>query len=127
MGGWCLSARNFKASVRPAGITTIGITSVQLAIFEGMFDFLSALAYYRAKVPYGQVMILNSVAHIRMVREKIILGDYHTIRLYLDQDLAGRKATKDLLTLKNTIDCSDVFSPAKDFAEWHEAKCREKS
>lgn len=120
MGGWCLRTHNFKTCVQPAGITHIGLASDQIAIFEGMFDFLAALAYYQKGTPRGQVIILNSVAHIQAAMEKINNKNYQNIRLYLDNDDAGRKATENLLVLKNAIDCSSVFSPAKDFAEWHE-------
>lgn len=123
-GGWCLRARNFKASVRPAGLTTLGKASEYLAVFEGMFDFLAALVYYRATAPKGQVVVLNGINNIPAVTEKISAGNYQCIRLYLDNDQGGRQATQRLLSLKNTMDCSALFSPAKDFAELVEAAVR---
>jgi len=123
-GGWCLRAQKFKACVRPATITTIGTQCDRLAVFEGMFDFLAALSHYHKTAPQGQVIILNSVAHLHSVAEKIKAANYQTVKLYLDSDQAGRQATQQLLSLKNTVDYSTVFHPAKDFAEWHEAGCK---
>jgi hypothetical protein len=123
-GGWCLRAPNFKACVRPAGITTIGTHCDRLAVFEGMFDFLAALSHYCRAAPRSQVIILNSVAHLHRVAEMINGANYQTVRLYLDNDQAGRQATQQLLSLKNTVDASSVFYPAKDFAQWYEAGCK---
>lgn len=120
-GGWCLRAAYFKACVRPAGITTVGGAAERLAVFEGMFDFLAALSHYRKTAPQGQVIILNSVAHLHHAVEMIKAGQYQSVRLYLDNDQAGRQAAQQLLALKKTIDCSVLYSPAKDFAEWYEA------
>lgn len=124
-GGWCLRAQDFKACVSPASITTLGKSGEYLTVFEGMFDLLSALAYYRASAPNSQVVVLNGLAHTQIIAEKIKYGTYRCIRLYLDRDHAGKRATQELLVLKNTVDCSEVFSPAKDFAEWYEAKVKE--
>ena len=125
-GGWCLRARNFKASISPTGITTIGANNQCLAIFEGMFDFLAALAHYQTTSPRGQAIILNSINHAHIAARKINDGNYRSIKLYLDNDLAGKQTTLKLLTLKNTRDCSSVFTPAKDFAKWYEAGAKGK-
>jgi DNA primase len=119
-GGWCLRAKGFKASVRPAGITTIGRNSRSLAVFEGVFDLIAAISYYKAIAPKGQAVILNSISNLHLVTEKIQRENYQSIKLYLDNDSAGRQATRQLLLLKNTQDCSAIFSPAKDFAEFYE-------
>lgn len=123
-GGWCLRAQNFKACVRPASITTIGRVCERLAVFEGMFDFLAALAHYRKFAPQGQVVILNSVAHLHILEDKIKHANYQSIRLFLDNDSAGKQATQRLLAFKNTADYSVIFRPAKDFADWHEARMK---
>jgi DNA primase len=119
-GGWSLRAKDFKASVRPAAITTVGGNNQSLAIFEGMFDFLAALAYYQIPSPRGQVIILNGVNFTHFAIQKINGGNYRSIKLFLDNDLAGRKATQQLLALKNTKDCSAIFGSAKDFAQFYE-------
>ena len=125
LGGWCLRAHHFKASLRPTGITTIGFNNLSLAIFEGVFDFLAAISYYKAIAPRGQVIILNSISNLHFVAEKIRQVNYQSIRLYLDNDSAGRQATQQLLVLKNSQDCSALFSPAKDFAQWYEDGVKE--
>jgi DNA primase len=124
-GGWCLRTHNFKAFLAPAGITTIGSNNRSLAVFEGIFDFLSSLSHYRVMAAHGQVVILNSVNHAHIVANKLQQGSYQSVKLYLDNDAAGRRATQYLLTLPNTVDCSDLFSPAKDFAQWYENVVKE--
>lgn len=124
-GGWCLRARDFKASLPPTGITTIGTNNECLAIFEGIFDFLAALAHFQASAPRGQVIILNTINHAHLAAQIINQRNYRSIRLYLDNDHAGRVTTQKLLALKNTLDCSSLFSPAKDFAQWYESAVKE--
>lgn len=121
LGGWCLRSPNFKASLRPTGITSIGNNHQSLAVFEGVFDFLAAISYYRVIAPRGQVVILNSICNLRLAIDKIQRENYQSIKLYLDNDSAGRLATEQLLALKNTQDCSSLFYPAKDLAQWYEA------
>jgi hypothetical protein len=123
-GGWSLRAKDFKASVPPAGITSIGGNNHSLALFEGMFDFLAALAHYQRTSPRGQVIILNGVNHSHFALEKINAGNYRFIKLYLDNDPAGRQTALKFLALKNALDCSSLFSPAKDFAQWYEDRWR---
>jgi hypothetical protein len=123
-GGWCLRANNFKATVSPAGITTVGSSSNYLAILEGMFDFLAGLSHFHAIRPQGQVVILNSVNHAHNFMAKIGEKNYQSVKLYLDNDDAGRKTTQYFLTLKNSQDCSAIFYPAKDFAEFHQVAAK---
>jgi hypothetical protein len=124
-GGWCLRANNFKASISPVGITTIGSSNNCLAIFEGMFDFLAGLSHFHAIRPRGQVVILNSVNQALIVMAKIGVKNYQSIKLYLDNDDAGKKTTQYFLILKNSQDCSPIFYPAKDFAEFHQVASKQ--
>lgn len=124
-GGWCLRAKNFKASLPPTGTTTIGSYNSCLAIFEGMFDFLAALSYFRTASPRGQVIVLNSVNHAHYALRKVEDNSYNCVKLFLDSDLAGRRAALQFMDLKNVQNCSKIFSPAKDFAAFYEHQSQE--
>lgn len=123
--GWCLRAKNFKASLPPTGTTTIGSDNSCLAIFEGMFDFLAALSYFRTASPRGQVIVLNSVIHVQHALKKVVDNRYRCIKLFLDNDQAGRSAARQFMSFKNVRDCSTIFRPAKDFAAFYEHQSQE--
>lgn len=101
-----------------AGITTIKSANTQsLAIFEGHFDFLSAMEYYGYNTPTNTVIILNSVSNLKQAFPLIL--ETNKINLYLDNDTAGRKAMGAIkATGKTIIDHSNIYANYKDFNEF---------
>ena len=61
----------FKGTVGTKDITYLpNPERLDAAVFEGSFDFLSALAYYKHDRPQSNVLVLNSVSLIdRAIRE----------------------------------------------------------
>jgi hypothetical protein len=84
----------FKGSSSPKAITTIPGTSNALHIFEGFFNFLSALEYYQTTKPAGTGIILNSVSNMEPVINT--LEQYQNVNLYLDNDRAGELAAETI-------------------------------
>ena len=101
-----------------AGITTIKSANTQsLAIFEGYFDYLSAMVYYRRNVPTNTVIILNSVSNLKQAFPLIL--EATKINLYLDNDTAGRKAMEAIKAIgKTVIDYSSIYANHNDFNEF---------
>lgn len=103
----------------PAYFTTIsGKWNDQLNIFEGVFDFLSALVYFKTETPKLDCLILNSIAHLHSF--KPLLENYSRINLFLDRDQAGMK-TAQLIheNHKNVVDYSGKIYPHhKDFNDF---------
>jgi hypothetical protein len=92
-------------------ITTFTLEdSNRLNLFEGFFDFLSFMTYYKLfKLPINCV-VLNSTSMI----ERIIplLDHYERINLFLDNDLTGRKTVQRIKAIHpNVIDYSKILYP----------------
>lgn len=104
-GGYELRNELFKTGSSPKYYTTIpGIDDTRLSIFEGFMDFLSCCSYY-GRSPHCRTIILNSLSFLHRIEPT--LGEFRTINLYLDNDPAGRQATRRLM---------DRFGQAKDLA-----------
>jgi DNA primase len=118
-GGWELRSKKFKGSIAPKSITTISKNAEKVAIFEGFFDFLSALTYWGTDVRTGDVIVLNSLSNLK----KVDFSGYYEINLFLDNDEAGRKVTENLINKGNYIkpiinDYSRIYAGFKDFNEF---------
>ena len=101
-----------------AGIATVKSTNTQsVAIFEGYFDFLSAMEHYGCNTPTNTVIILNSVSNLKQAFPLIL--EATKINLYLDNDTAGRKAIEAIkATGKTVIDHSSIYANYNDFNEF---------
>jgi 5S rRNA maturation endonuclease (ribonuclease M5) len=93
-GGYELRNKYFKGSSSPKAPTTIKGNNEAVNIFEGMFDFLSALEYYKVKKPVSISIVLNSISSL----DKIIgaLQNYKQVNLFLDNDTAGELAAEKI-------------------------------
>lgn len=74
-------APTFAPGARPNGA---------LNVFEGCFDYLSALAVSGTVAPEQDALILNSLAFVDQALR--IAPSYRRVRLFLDNDSAGRAA-----------------------------------
>lgn len=122
-GGFALSngLKKGKLTVKPGFYTTIQGRPESVNIFEGFFNFLSALVYYKTDHPENTTIVLNSLSNLNKVIP--ILCQYKTVNLYLDHDSetrSGEKATEYIKDIHpNTIDQSNIIYPNyKDFNEY---------
>jgi len=117
-GGFELRNKYFKGSSSPKAITTIQRTSNALHIFEGFFNFLSALEYYQTTKPAGTCIILNSVSNLESIIST--LEQYQNINLYLDNDNAGELAAETIKHAHPKVkDYSKIIYPEhNDFNEF---------
>lgn len=89
------------------GTTDQGIVNV----FEGMMDFLIALVHFKKEQPPNDTIILNSIALAGATFSK--LQKYDQVNLYLDNDQAGTKATRQIQEKHpKAIDRRDIFMPS---------------
>lgn len=115
-GGWELRNPYYKNAALPKDYSFFSTSKKQLSITEGMFDFFSLLKLYPSLPHKSDFLILNSVAFINHV-QKVALP-YSRVGLYLDNDLAGKQATKQLMTdLSNSVDMSALYEGKKDLNE----------
>ncbi|MCC5612963.1 toprim domain-containing protein [Nostoc sp. CHAB 5834] len=116
-GGYEIRSQYFKGSFSPKAITTFSSTnSATLLLFEGFFDFLSALEYYRKPVLPASVIVLNSLTHLYKILPD--LKNYKKVSSFLDSDEAGYKALQKVKSVTaNVTDFSSIYNGFKDFNE----------
>ncbi len=92
--------------------------SKAVSVFEGMFDFLSAIEFYKSK-PRCTAIILNSLSNLSKAMP--LLEQAEKIYTYLDLDAnhAGQNATQKLKDKGfNVNDQSSIYKDFKDFNEY---------
>jgi hypothetical protein len=117
-GGYDLRNQSFKGCTAPKGITTIEIPESKIIyLFEGFFDFLSALAFFGTSKPLNTVIVLNSLTTLPQVKER--LNNAEMIHTFLDRDCSGTKAVEKLRTDgMDVVDRSVIYEGYKDFNEF---------
>ncbi len=110
--------KSIKLSTSPKGITTIPGSKNHINVFEGFFDFLSYLIYSKLPRAFSTIIVLNSLSNIGNIME--ILKFYDNISLYLDNDEAGLRATKQIKDkYPHAINRSkSIYPGSKDFNEF---------
>ncbi len=115
--GWELRNPYFKNSASPKDYSFFSTLKNRLAVTEGMFDFFSLISLYPDLPKKSDFIILNSVSFVKRIKN--IASNYSKVGLYLDNDSAGKKATKQLLTdLHNSVDMSAIYEHKKDLNEF---------
>ncbi|MDL5514145.1 toprim domain-containing protein [Arenibacter sp. M-2] len=112
-GGWELRNKYYKNSSSPKDITYIKNGNRRLIVTEGMLDMLSLMERDKKLRGENDLLILNSLAFV----EKIpgLFENYKSIALYLDNDKAGKSATKILM--EQSPKCRDMSNLYKDFKD----------
>lgn len=100
------------------GVTTIDLGTDTVAVFEGFYDFLSALQYYGKQAPSITTIVLNTTNNLKAVLP--ILAQYRQINAFLDNDKAGTHALNTLINSGlNVKNYSGLLYPNhKDFNDY---------
>ena len=108
----------FKGCIAPKDIALRRIRdgpTIDVAVFEGFIDYLSALTL--GIIKGLDAIILNSVSNVGKAIP--YLRDYSTIHCYLDNDNAGKSAFAAISAdFVNVIDCSTLYSQFNDLNEF---------
>jgi len=116
-GGWELRNKFWKGSSSPKNITTIPGQKSSLNIFEGFFDYLSCLQYYKRTGLKNETIVLNGLTNLNKIVQSLSQYDY--INLFLDNDLAGRSAAERIKSIHPKVtDFSFIYETNKDFNEF---------
>ena len=111
--GWELRNKIFKNSSSPKSYTYIQNNNKQVIILEGMFDLLSLAILDGNLLETSDILVLNSISFINDIEKYI--SKYALVHLYLDNDIAGLKATQYLIDkYKHVIDKSSSYKNYKD-------------
>lgn len=92
--GYEIRNKYFKGCLGKKEITTINRNYQVVSLFESWTDFLSYLTLKKG-IPKENFVILNSTS---LVKKTIgLVGDFRLLKLFLDNDEAGNKATSFLI------------------------------
>lgn len=117
-GGYELNSSIWKGGNSPKYFRSILNGNDKLIIVEGFFDFLSLLTMDFNLENEFDFIILNSVYNRKKLPFRL-LYEYLEIRLYLDNDEAGRDTSTYISNrLENTIDYSHLYTTFKDVNDW---------
>jgi hypothetical protein len=115
----------FKGAHGPKAITVLhaekAIFGGTVSVFEGFFDFLSALSYYGKTEPSAPVIVMNSTSMHEQTAIGIRQLQAGKAYLYLDRDETGRETANHLrLALPEVVmeDQSQLYASYMDFNEF---------
>lgn len=113
-GGYEIRNAYFKGCISPKDISVIEHGDDDCHVFEGFIDFLS----YVEMSGDCDAVVLNSV--INITKALSILNKYHKVYCHLDNDEAGRNATKQIMRAcpSDVIDVSSEYAESKDVNEF---------
>lgn len=126
--GWEIRNPNFKGCVAPKTISFIRSNqdlSRRINVFEGFIDFLSVAAQSKFGFLDGDSIILNSLSCMTKAYPYLREYGYHSLYSWLDNDLAGQKATNSLAEFVKTQHgltlhrMNNQYAGFKDVNEWH--------
>ncbi len=114
----------FKGTIAPKDITPIFVDRAEpICIFEGFMDFLSFLSM---KEEVSHCLVMNSVSNVARSIRYLNDRQVSSIRTFLDNDEAGRRATEDFMEAGFKVDDMSVhYRNFKDLNEYHIHRVRE--
>ncbi len=118
-GGFELRNAFVKMATAPKDITTIGnMNSGHGLVFEGCFDFLTAATLGIFDRQHTYAIVLNTTSLLHRAFDSLIGAA--SVECYLDNDDAGRRATRTIMETKIGIvtDCSSFYQHYKDLNEY---------
>ncbi len=117
-GGYILRNERMKKPINlgKSDITIIGIgISKKVSVFEGVFDFLSAVEYYG--LPTSTAIVLNSVSNLNKAIPHLQKAE--KVYTFLDNDDAGKKAVQKMKEVGLlVIDKSNIYDKFNDFNDF---------
>jgi len=129
--GYEIRNKRFKGSVKAKNISFIRGSipgNKEIHIFEGVFDFLTAITQNEGKHFDGDVIVLNSIAMLSRATPYLKGYGYKVLYSWMDNDESGKRATVALQEFSQTeeglqhIPMNDRYAPYKDVNAAHMAK-----
>lgn len=125
-GGWSIrwpkdiGKGKGKAFVGPGGPSYFPIVqwhqTPSCLVFEGIMDFLSLIVLTGGDQRTDAV-VLNSADNVHEAKK--IMAKYKTVHCYLDNDEAGKNATKEIITaFANAFDHAPEYAPHNDLNDY---------
>ena len=122
-GGYEIRNAYFKGCISLKDISVIEHGNDNCHVFEGFIDFLSYVELHGG----CDAVVLNSV--INVTKALGVLNKYHKVYCHLDNDEAGRNATKQIMMacVSEVVDASSIYAESKDINEFLCKRCKAKA
>lgn len=124
-----MNGYGFKGSINGKSISFIrgAAPNGRVHVFEGTFDYLSALTYAKKNRFEDDTIILNSVSNLKIAIGYIQTNPYNTVMSWLDNDEAGNKATAAIQEIAKEKGWrinpqNSIYAGHNDVNDWHRAK-----
>lgn len=118
--GWELrNGIGHKYATSPKDITSFTGNGHTLNLWEGMFDYMSAIEYFGEDGIVGDRVVANGLGMIYRILDK--LNQYEKINIFLDNgDAVDKTITliKSVVGYEKVYDRRDIFEGKKDFNEF---------
>ena len=117
--------KTFKGTIAPKDITPIFEDKAKpVCLFEGFMDFLSFLSMKEEVT--NQCLVMNSVSNVARSIHYLNERNITSIRVFLDNDDAGRKAVQEFVNAGFKVeDMAVYYRDFKDLNEYHISRVRE--
>lgn len=118
-GGYAVRSQYAKITIAPVDISIIYNTTNRICcVFEGFCDFLSFCVLSGGDNLNLNYVVLNSVTMLS--RALPVLAEYETVYLYLDNDMAGRQASRDIQMCIPGVasDMAGIYREHKDLNDY---------
>jgi len=114
-GGYEVRNSWMKRSTRPKTIRTVkGTLTDEWVVFEGFFDYLSALMYFGVEQMTMTAVVLNTTAFLGSLYP--FMAENKMNWMYLDRDTTGKKKIEEMKAYGIPYtDCSEIYEGYKDF------------
>ena len=119
--GFELRSPQFKGTLGSKDITTIEGDPSRVLVFEGFFDFLTAVMM-NGGLPNSTIIVLNSVSLRNKAIDAIRMLKPSCVELYRDCDAAGEQLVEAFRTeLPNVelVDKSSLYAGSDDLNDWY--------
>ncbi|MEZ6117756.1 MAG: toprim domain-containing protein [Pirellulaceae bacterium] len=120
-GGFEIRNPYFKGTIGNKDISIVPGPTGRVFVFEGMFDFLTAVARFGGKLD-GTALILNSVALKEKAVDWLRQHEPTVIELYRDNDRSGEELAayfSENLSQPTIVDWSTLYQGHNDLNAWH--------
>lgn len=120
---------SFKGTIAPKDITPVFTDKITdrmkpVCVFEGFMDFLSFLSMKEEIISH--CLVMNSVSNVARSIRYLNDRQVSSIRTFLDNDEAGRRAMEDFMEAGFKVDDMSVhYRNFKDLNEYHIHRVRE--
>lgn len=128
-GGFELRSPQFKGTLGAKDITTIDGDPSRVLVFEGFFDFLTAVMMNDG-LHDSTIMVLNSVSLRNKAIDAIRMLKPSCVELYRDRDAAGEQlfeAFRAELPNIEIVDKSYLYTGNDDLNDWYSSIGRRKA